>query len=564
MVALPSAAHIKRFATDPDFFRRNLMIDARGHKKRFEPEPWQDENLKALDPIWTRVAGLHDNPGPKQAWLGRPKGHSKTTDEAMQLVWAMCFSTRRITGLAVASATDQAKFLREGVIKLVLHNPWLAELIEVQGRTVVNKATGSHMDICSGEETISQGSEPDFVLIDELTHWGSEKLWDTMLSSSDKRDHCCLIVMTNAGFKERWHWKHREIARTNPKEWVFRDFDKPMASWSTEKVLENQRRSLSSEKEFRRLWLNEWQEEASDELSREDVMQCVDDALEIWDGTTAEEHDWIFLAGLDIGIRKDKSGFVILACNPVTHKIRVVYSKDWKPDRAPKKKGRKSQAQTSAANSTSAYQVKLEDVEKEIILRCQQYGISKVFYDPAQAEGTAQRCRDRGIQMEMFPFTTRNTSTMAARIINVFREKQIELRNDKKLIADILKLKIVNKGFVHKIEAATGTEGHADLGFAFAIALPAAVEIAGQMPIDYTISREIVRTMDDLQRALDGDESATEDDELKAKSYTGPILTGIPCPNCRKMLRGTQCECGEQYQPMSEVGMVLQEAGIEW
>lgn len=546
----PTMADMKKFMADPDYFRRSLFIDAQGNRQKFVPEPWQDENLKMLDPLWRRAAGFHDEELPKFAYLGRPKGHSKTTDEAMQLVWAMAFSKRRITGLAVASARDQAQFIKDGVFKLLLHNEWLKEILEIQTRSVINRATGSKMDIASGEEEISQGSEPDFILIDELTHWDSLKLWQTMMSSSDKRKHCCLIVMTNAGFKGRWHWPIRQTA-SKSKDWIFRDFDGPVASWCTPDVLERQRENLHSEKAWRRLWLNEWQDEASDELSKDDIAACIKPDLRPMRG---DEEGYVFIGGLDLSTKKHRSALVVLAANRATQKLRLAYCRNWKAD--PKTK-----------------LVDLPAIRQEIIDQNRRFGMLKVLFDPAQAILMSQDCAAAGVRMEEMNFSSaKNLTLMANTLLDVFNSRQIELYNDTRLIDDLVKLNIVERGLLgFKIEAEEDSTGHADTAYAFSIALPEAVRLSGIKLVRPFVDRALLQTADDIHRRLEElERTGTEPSrqalvqDIVSRSFIGSDAnhSGKICPWCRRIIKSAACECGKAFVERDKAAMALEECGI--
>ncbi|RMF24678.1 MAG: hypothetical protein D6760_02805 [Deltaproteobacteria bacterium] len=190
---------LRKFASDPAAFRDALRIDADGRAVAFGEiiEPWQQADFAALDPAWQAVAGRADiEPPHRRAWLERPRGHAKTSDLAVMAVWAVAFAPRPLAGVAAAADRDQARLLRDAIARLARLNDWLAATLDVQAYRVVNSRTGSTLEILSSDAPTSYGLTPDFVVADELVHWQSRDLWDSILSASAKRKHCVLNKST--------------------------------------------------------------------------------------------------------------------------------------------------------------------------------------------------------------------------------------------------------------------------------------------------------------------------------------------------------------------------------
>lgn len=89
--------------------------------------------------------------------------------------------------------------------------------------------------------------------------------------------------------------------------------------------------------------------------------------------------------------------------------------------------------------------------------------------------------QDRGRQnvpTREYQFVGRNLNTMASKLIETFRAREIDLFRDEKLINDLTRLTIAERQFGFKLETVHDAEhGHADTAFALAIALPAATEL---------------------------------------------------------------------------------------
>lgn len=484
---------IRRFKRSPSAFRESLFIRKGNGVGRFTPDPWQAENLAALDPMWMRVAGVPmEQPELRKfAWLGRARGHSKTMDEAMQLVWVIAFSTKPLNGIAAAGAKDQAKFIRDAVLRIILLNPWLGKtglnLINVQNYRVFNPKTKSEVDIISSDAPSSFGATPDFILCDELTHWRSEdgkcELWDSLFSSADKVPHCILVIMTNAGYERTWQAQVRDMAIHDTHDWIYRNLDGPMASWMGTDFLKRQKKGLTA-KAYARLWLNIWQIEAGDALEMSDIEACV----KIGSDRNvrplfAPEPGWIYVGGLDLSTKRHRSAFVMLAVHQQEHRVKLAFAKSWKPD-------------------FDSGKVNLPEIQKEIERLHSAFGLNRLMYDQAQAVLMAQQLEQKGIFCEEMSFNGKGLSVMATTILEAFKSRHVELYRDTELINDLTKLNIVERAFGFKLEASEDQSGHADLAFAFAIALPAAIELSSIVPISPFTDASPAMTLDDMENRI--------------------------------------------------------------
>ncbi|MBL8828641.1 MAG: hypothetical protein JNM18_16790, partial [Planctomycetaceae bacterium] len=79
--------------------------------------------------------------------------------------------------------------------------------------------------------------------------------------------------------------------------------------------------------------------------------------------------------------------------------------------------------------------------------------------------------------MTPVPFTVKNLQSMATAIIEAFGERRIELGDDPALLADLRSLRVVEKSFGYRLDAARNAAGHADRAVALAIALHTAKEL---------------------------------------------------------------------------------------
>lgn len=462
---------------EPEEFRNKVLVDSDGQPKIFGSilDPWQDEDFKALDTGWMSLAGWPADFRPTRrrfyrAYLERPRGHSKTTDTAVYLSWALSQAPRKIVGYWAASDRDQARLGRDAIDTICRLNPWIGASITINKNEITNIRTGSHLEIIANDVEGSYGYLPDFVVCDELTHWKRKGMWDSLFSSAAKRALCMLVIISNAGMQKYidWQWTVREMARES-KSWYFNTIDGPQASWITPERLQEQREGLTPSV-FNRLWMNIWSTGDGDKIPEADILAaCTKDGPM---GYFAHERmlkdpklgEISVIGGLDLGVQHDHSALVALATQYGTARIRLADCKSWRP------------------KQFSGQQVDLTVVEDGVIETHERLRFTKIFYDPHQCELMAQRLRRRGIVMEPMPFVGQNLNNMAEKLVEVFRGRVIDLydttEDARTLLMDIRRLTIVEKAFGLKLESARTEDGHADTAIALAIALPEAVKMA--------------------------------------------------------------------------------------
>jgi len=203
---------LKRLQSSPAAFREALKISAGSKIVRLSAimDDWQRRDFEALDPGWMMIAGKRpaeagvDGRIYFDAYLERPRGHSKTSDIAAMVSWALFASQRPIYGMVAAASRDQARLLRNAIRQLVAMNRWLSGYVLPQKNSIVNPHTGSEAIILSSDAEVTFGHTPSFVVCDELTHWSGSSgsaQWESIISSQPKRgDQACMfVIISNAG-----------------------------------------------------------------------------------------------------------------------------------------------------------------------------------------------------------------------------------------------------------------------------------------------------------------------------------------------------------------------------
>lgn len=306
----------------PTIFRKMIQIE--NDRQELQPLPelledWQRADFAALDAGWRKLStggSFQSSPASpnnetqtvyQRAWVERPRGHSKTSDMALQLGWILLYGRPGLIGLAAAADADQASLIRDALQRLANWNKEFFAPLDFLKETVRNAETGSQLKIITSDVGSSYGVLPDFIICDELCHWSHPDLWYSLLSSAAKKPDCLLAVLTNAGVGRGWQWEAREMAQTSNL-WYFSSLDGPQAPWIREDWLDEQRMMLP-DLVFRRLWLNQWQHSDGEFLTLPEVEACRNDALKVQE--SGQPH-LSYIAAIDYAEKHDLTVGVLL------------------------------------------------------------------------------------------------------------------------------------------------------------------------------------------------------------------------------------------------------------
>lgn len=468
---------VRQLQSDPRAFRRSLRIVTDSGEVPLGDviEPWQSRDFNRLDLGWRKCIG--QSTGRRivvsRGWLERPRGHSKTSDIAAMVTWALFASRRPVRGVCAAVDRDQSKLLLDAIERLLVANPWLSKVLDLQSWKVVNRFTGAQLDIIAADASSSYGLLLDFCVLDEVAHWGKRDLFDSLMSSVAKRKNCLLLAITNAGFTDSWQHELRERVRVDD-DWIFSRLDGPQASWISESILAEQQRLLPNVA-FRRLWLNEWSSGGGDALPEELINDAFDSAHR---PHTSARKGYTYVAGLDLGIVRDCSALVVLAVN-----------------RGHSDHGRIELAMTRIWRPSSKRKVDLQDVEQCILETHSRFGLKSLSVDPWECRHMASRLQAGGLTAPWTPKTNlksrrisvieiaptgQNLQKQATSLLEAFNDRRIRLFDDPDLRRDLPRLRVEERSYGFRLTSPHDEFGHGDMASALQLALLAAVEVAGR------------------------------------------------------------------------------------
>lgn len=476
---------IQRASQSPKNFREMIYIETNsGERVRFSDilDDWQRDDFEAMDAAWLYMARVsRDRPQKRRAYLERPRGHSKTTDQAVMATWAVLAGKTKLNGYIFAGSGKQAEELYSQIGMVMRMNPWLERRLRLYVGRLVNTETESVCHVVEADAGGIMGQRPNFALCDEVTHWKDEKKWNAAVSGLLKTPDAICVVIANAGYGKgrSWQWKLRERLRVDPV-WYFHSLPGPIASWIGQDELEEARRIIVDHNEYRRLVLNKWLSDSKEGIPYEQIV----DRTVLAGPRTARSDAWDFvIGGLDIGRTGDRTSLVLVAGITSQDKLQVINHYTFSPADYPEDT------------------VKLADVESVIVREHKRLdGLFCVYADTSQAGRTAEILMDEhGIDCQEVFYTAKFIAQQCRDLTDAFRTKWIELYYDEILEADILSLEVQYNEFskTGKLTAERNEFGHADSGFALAIAVAKgkqlldewrgllATEIGGQVEVDY-------------------------------------------------------------------------------
>jgi hypothetical protein len=447
----PTPADLARYEAEPLAFVEDLKISVAGSAHRFSDVMTKYQRLRFKSIMaGMKAVQLGQAPEFPCLWLEETKGNGKDHSCAIGLLWLLTFCPRTLFCQIAAADQDQAAECRRAAIQVCELNPWISEVVKIEAKAFVSLATGARCDIVATDTAGSQGALPDVLVINELSCITKREFVENLMDNATKNPQGFTIVATNAGFLGSWQAAWREIAIESLR-WIFHRFAEP-APWLSPEALADARRRNSASR-YARLFRGNWAPGgAGDAIDPHDIEVCV--TLPGPQGAYVCGAGWDYFAALDIGVKNDRTALAVLGVNWRRRGIRLAYAKSWSP-------------------REYGGRVDLGIVEDEILQLTDRFCLHLIYFDPSQALYLASRLMSAGVRMDEYGFTAAHADEMALHLIQAFRNREIELYQHNELIQDLCSMSLVEKtnGVQYKLTAGRdAVQGHADLGFSFAMA----------------------------------------------------------------------------------------------
>lgn len=279
---------------DPVWFINNLT-HTKGEFARqpFNLRPWQAKIIQRL--FTTRADGLRQY---RTCLLMLPRKNGKSELAAAVALYGLLADKELGAEVySAASDKDQAALVFNVAAQMVRNDPELdaqVEIVDSQKR-IVHRKSGSFYRAISAEAYSKHGFNCSLLVYDEIHAAQNRELWDVMTTSMGARSQPLTLAISTAGYDRHsilWElYSHAKKVAENPSlDPTFLPilYEAPIgADWTDERVwkkanpalgdfrsLEEMRIAAARAKEipaqentFRRLYLNQWTEQASRWLS---------------------------------------------------------------------------------------------------------------------------------------------------------------------------------------------------------------------------------------------------------------------------------------------------------
>jgi len=255
----------------------------------FNLRPWQTKILKQL--FKTRKDGLRQY---RTCLLMLPRKNGKTELAAALAIYFLLFDGE-IGGevYSAASDKDQAALVFNVAAQMIRNDSELEATVEIidSQKRIVHRASGSFYRAISAEAYSKHGFNASVVIYDEIHAAQNRELWDVLSTSQGARSQPMMIAITTAGYDRHsilWElYSHaKKVAEHPALDPTFLPilYEAPVdADWTDERVWKKANPALgdfrsldemriaaaraaeipAQENTFRRLYLNQWTEQAA-------------------------------------------------------------------------------------------------------------------------------------------------------------------------------------------------------------------------------------------------------------------------------------------------------------
>ena len=426
---------------------------------------WQIEDARA---ILSR-----DPAAPRKHFQTRPRGGSKTTDQAgIGITMLIEQAPPGSRCYVVAADKDQARLLLDAAEGMIARTPGLTRILKVEALKITNISTGATLEVLAADGASTWGLRPYFTIVDEIANHpetrNARRVWEGLISAHPKVPDGRLVAMTSAGEPSHWAHRVREQALKLPG-WRVSEIPGPVP-WLNEADLAELRDELVTPSAYDRLVLNIWTDAEDRLTTREAVLECVGH-----EGRIAPEPGTGYFIGVDLGISNDAT--VIVVAHPELVEIR-------RPEHIDDAALAGSTAVEKLVvdhfvkmQGTRLRPVKIPDVEETVRLLAGAYGRrnTRIVADTYQALGMVQRLVDSGFKAIDVPFTAELHNRIATTLYRLLENRALDLPDDPYPIEELSTVRLLRSPLGLKIDHDSGK--HNDFSMALGLAAIEALDV---------------------------------------------------------------------------------------
>jgi phage terminase large subunit-like protein len=360
--------------------------------------------------------------GIPSAYLGRPRGHSKSMDLGAYALHHIV-TTPGARAYAFAVDQDQAKLIRDSVAGFVRRSPTLRANVQVFKNVISIDETDARLEVWSADAASAWGLRPSLMLLDELSMWrgdAADELFNAAFSSTGKVPGCQLLVGTTA------HWNRnglcyriRELAREDA-DWYFSEIGQ-CATWVDAKWLQRQKAILPAHV-YEMLHENVWTEAGGEFLTWAEIDGVFCDDLK--SVTSPPQGGAKYFFGLDLATSRDRTALAIVRVEDKTLIVDNIIT--W--------------------SGTPQQRVQLGEVQETVEAFGAAFKPREIVLDPYQGLLMSERLNKHGLRVHEFPFTSTSRQRLFENLLQMIRQGTLKSFNHPLLREELSGLRWVDKG----------------------------------------------------------------------------------------------------------------------
>lgn len=295
----------------------------------FELRPWQEKDI--IRPLFSinKETGLRQY---RTCLLMMPRKNGKTELAAAIAIYCLIFDSQQGEIYLAAADREQASKVYQAMVAMIRNDPELESQVEIveSRKRILHRKSSSFCQAISAEAYSKHGFNASVVIYDELHCAPNRELWDVLVTSQGGRLQPLMIAISTAGYDRHsilWElYSHAKRVKENPAidptflpiiyempidaEWTDeREWKKANPALGDFRSLEDMRILCQRAKEipaqensFRRLYGNQWTEQASRWIS-----------MDAWDAcrvAPASLAKRVCYVGMDLSSTKDLTAIV--------------------------------------------------------------------------------------------------------------------------------------------------------------------------------------------------------------------------------------------------------------
>lgn len=432
------------------FFQNEIYVD---DNQPIRLEPWQRKLLRRIfEPRRRRRPDVRQF---RIALIMIPKKNGKSTIAAGLAIWALLCDDPNPEVYICSGDLDQSRVIFRMIEFMLRRNERLKKLVYVKKDLIERNDQRGFLKAMASDADTAHGTNPSFVIFDELWNQQSERLFSAMTLPPTRKEPMSFIISYAGYDKDSLLYRLYQMGKkkTDRQMFFFHSTDN-LASWVSKEYLKRQKIILPPF-EYARMHEAKWTDAQNAFLDSADIDKCVD--RDLLPNVKADPR-FLYFLGLDLGLKNDRTVATITHYDYNLEAVVLDEIAFWE--------------------GTQQTPVDVKTVEDYILDAHQRFNFNKIICDPWQAMQLIQNLRSKRLPIEEFSFSGQNVNRLASNIFNLFHNRRIKIFEHKNLINELKTVQATQTSYGFRIDHRSGK--HDD--FVISLGLAALFAVQYQKP----------------------------------------------------------------------------------